>query len=161
MSETLKGGDAEWLERPEDGFSPEQRKEKGQVEFIISEIVKEIEQQEMDRTFESLGRPKNMTVEQVRKKTDFEKAPEVREALREVMIGAEMDVRQNNTSFKEGLAKQVGIYRERAQEASDEIIKGLMVDRAAWGSVLIEGLNGLELQVEPESNGDALPGDIL
>ena len=162
MSETLKGSASEWLERPEDGLSPEQRKEKGQMEMLAANILKEVEQQEMNQTFDALGRPENITVEQVREKTDFQEAPRVNEALKEIAAGAEQYARENEASFIEGLEHQLGEYESRIEETADSVVKEEMVSRAAWNSVLIDEMNNLQAeQAAREAGPNDLPGDIL
>ena len=162
MSETLKGNNSEWLEQPDDGLSPEQRKERGQMNFIAEGILKEIEQKEMEETFNAMGRPESMTVEQVREKTNFQEAPRVNEALKEITAGAEQYARENKVSFMEGLEHQLGEYEKRIEETPDQVVKEEMVARAAWNSVLIDGVNGLRAEQAPREPGpDALPDNIL
>ena len=164
MAETLKngGGDSEWLERADDGLSPEQRREKGQMDLVMEGIMKEVEQREMEQAFEAMGRPENVTVAEVRDKTDFQEAPKVLDALKEITAGAEAYARENATSLKEGLEQQMADYETRVQEADDNAVKEAMIDRMAWSGVLLEGINDIVGQQGLRvANGDALPGDVL
>ena len=160
MAETLKGGDAEWLERPDDGLSPEQRKEKGQMEFVAEGILKEVEEQEMRQAFEAMGQPKDATVEQVRENTDFQEAPKVKATLEEIRAAAEAYARENDASFLEGLEQQLADYEGQIEQTENTTAREGLVEKAAWNSVLLDSIKDLQgKQAEPGPN--ALPDDVL
>lgn len=165
MAETLKmEGASEWTERVEDGWSPEQRKEKGQMDFVAEGILREVEQKEMQEAFEGMGSPDKISVAELRDKTDFKEAPRVNEALKEITAAAEQYARENDASIVEGLEYQLGQYEKRIKETESQVIREEMVDRAAWNSVLIEGVNNLQAEQaarEAKPAPNALPRDVL
>ena len=170
MAESLKssGASNEWLERPDDGLSPEQRQEKGQIDFIAEGILKEVEENEMRQTFEGMGQPTELTVAEVREKTDFQEAPKVQKALKEIRAAAEAYARENDASFMEGLEQQLADYEGQIAEADSEEAKENLVEKAAWNSVLLDSLNDMKAEQaaraemdEKVAKGEALPGDVL